>query len=106
MPGVWVWQKFNDMIFSAITLGAANRGPVLHRCGLALCAALLLPCLAAADEPTDDAWIALGQATAVSQWHPSFKSPYTGSNSLDASVRNALTTRRLRPSSPACTATP
>ena len=42
-------------------------------------------------EPTER-WSVHGQITNVTQWHPSFNAPYTGSNSMDPRSRNAETT--------------
>jgi high affinity Mn2+ porin len=48
-------------------------------------AALLFAPAAAADEAED--WALHGQATFVDQYHPAFKSPYQGQNSLDPGSR-------------------
>jgi high affinity Mn2+ porin len=39
---------------------------------------------APADAPQNENWAIHGQFTSVTQWHPSFNSPYSGPNSLDA----------------------
>lgn len=69
-----------------------------RRRGGAACCALALLCGAAlADTPQggDDAaaaWNLHGQATNVTQWHPSFRAPYTGTNSLQPGNASAETT--------------
>lgn len=39
-----------------------------------------------AEAHEDEAWAVHGQATLVEQYHPAFKSPYRGHNSLDPGV--------------------
>ncbi|WHZ13138.1 MAG: OmpA-like transmembrane domain [Burkholderiaceae bacterium] len=60
------------------------------------CCTLALLCGAAlADAPpgSDDAaaWNLHGQATSVTQWHPSFRAPYSGANSLPPGSEHATT---------------
>ena len=44
------------------------------------------------DTPTNERWSIHGQLTNVTQWHPQFRSPYSGTNSLDSNGHSAETT--------------
>src|SRR5574337_35862 len=61
------------------------------------CCALALLCGAALADTQPDgddasAWNLHGQDTNVTQWHPSFRAPYSGTNSLQPDSRSAETT--------------
>jgi high affinity Mn2+ porin len=43
------------------------------------------------EAPTPENWAIHGQTTFVDQYHPSFRSPYTGPNSLDPGSRGGET---------------
>jgi len=57
--------------------------------GIALAADTDAP---APDTPEAERWNVHGQFTNVTQWHPSFRSPYSGTNSLTADNSNKETT--------------
>lgn len=66
---------------------------------LALCGGMSLSTLAAAtdsgvtpESSTQEEWAVHGQLTNVTQWHPAFRSPYSGANSLEANGRSEETT--------------
>ena len=71
--------------------------PTQNPCRAALAMALMVLFGAfarAADQGEDgsaEAWNLIGQATNVTQWHPDFRAPYSGSNSLAPGNRNAET---------------
>jgi high affinity Mn2+ porin len=63
-----------------------------------LCGGMSLSALADTDSgtrpkaATQENWAVHGQLTNVTQWHPSFQSPYSGANSLEANGRSEETT--------------
>ncbi|MBI3432744.1 MAG: carbohydrate porin [Hydrogenophilales bacterium] len=46
----------------------------------------------ASPDATPEQWAVYGQFTNLTQWHPAFTAPYSGSNSMDPHARNAETT--------------
>lgn len=64
----------------------------------ALCGGMSLSALADTNSGTgpeaaaQENWAVHGQLTNVTQWHPSFRSPYSGANSLEANGRSEETT--------------
>ena len=46
-----------------------------------------LPALADDNVPAAESWALHGQATFTDQYHPAFRSPYRGANSLDPGSR-------------------
>lgn len=65
---------------------------VLGLQGIALAADADAPGGPNTDIPEPERWNIHGQFTNVTQWHPSFRSPYSGTNSLTADSNNKETT--------------